>query len=88
MGNSKVMNYEQYMAKKSENPVKKDERRMKNQQRASFSPLSELHSNHTVRIADLKSRSHSPINARPTDRTLLQTQKKQAKPNPQKENKR
>jgi|LakMenE18May11ns_1017448.scaffolds.fasta_scaffold8762139_1 hypothetical protein len=77
------------MAKKSENPNKKDERRIKNHPRASLSPLSELHSNHTVRIADVKSRSHSPINARPTDRTLLQTKKKQQiKPHPQKENKR
>lgn len=82
--NSKTMNYEQYMAKKVENrkaqpPV----------QRKSISPLREQNVNQTIKIGNLKSRSHSPINCRQerTDRSMLITQKKVGKPQANYQNK-
>lgn len=80
------MNYEQYMAKKEEGKQKIPCR----PQRKSISPLKEDSSNLTIKINNLKSRSHSPLLKRPekTERSMLVTQKKIGKPKENKENKR
>jgi hypothetical protein len=66
------MNFDQYMAKKIESKPTKP-------QRKSISPIRDEHTATTLKIADLKSRSCSPLSKKPekTDRSLLVTQKKQ-----------
>jgi hypothetical protein len=86
------MNYDQYMAKK----VDSKQNKQHHYPRKSISPLKEENVNQTIKISNLKSRSHSPINTRQekTDRSMLITQKKPVKPQPipqyreNKENKR
>lgn len=82
--NSKTMNYEQYMAKKVEN-----RRGQPPVLRKSISPLREQNVNQTIKICEMKSRSHSPINGRQerTDRSMLITQKKFSKPQANHQNK-
>jgi hypothetical protein len=77
--NGRVINFDQYMARKVDGKQKNPG----NFKRKSISPLREENA-HTVKLADLKSRSHSPICKRPekTERSMLVTQK-QAKPHAQ-----
>jgi hypothetical protein len=77
--NAKVIHFEHYMARKTEakpkHPIPHQQGHP--QQRKSISPLP--HPEHTLKIADIKSRSCSPLTKKPekTDRSMLVTQKKQ-----------
>lgn len=84
-GHSKVINFENYMARKTEGRPGKPQGSHQQaqltplQQRKSISPIRDSHQEHTIKIADLKSRSCSPLTKKPekTDRSMLVTQKKQ-----------
>lgn len=78
--NSKIINFDQYMARKGEGKSKN----VRNAQRKSISPIRHDQTIQNTHLSDLKSRSHSPISKKPekTERSMIPHKNNHAHPQP------